>query len=73
MPAQILENAEGGTAGTLITALDNCATPCGRRLLRQWLLRPLGRVSDIEARQDAVEDLISAAAEAAGDARRLMG
>jgi DNA mismatch repair protein MSH6 len=68
----VLENSTGGAAGTLIASLDNCATACGRRLLRQWLLRPLGRIVDIEARQDAVEDLISVASQAVGDARRLM-
>jgi len=69
---EVLENTEGGAEGTLIAALDNCATAAGRRLLRQWLLRPLGRVAAIEERQEAVADLMSTAAEAAGEARRLM-
>ena len=58
--------------GTLISALDNCATPCGRRQLRQWLLRPLCRIAAIEERQDAIADLMDVAMDAAGEARHLM-
>ena len=68
--AQVLENSTGGTQGTLLAAVDNCATPAGRRLLRQWLVRPLGRVAAIEARQDAVAALMGPAAEAASLARK---
>ncbi|GIL60874.1 hypothetical protein Vafri_15713 [Volvox africanus] len=70
---EILENSEGGSAGTLLSVLDNCATPFGRRRLRQWLCRPLGRITDIEARQDAVAELMGSLAEAAGQARKLLG
>ncbi|GIL69309.1 hypothetical protein Vretimale_13435 [Volvox reticuliferus] len=69
---EILENSEGGSAGTLLSVLDNCATPFGRRRLRQWLCRPLGRITDIEARQDAVAELMGSLAEAAGQARKLL-
>lgn len=52
-------------------ALDNCTTPAGKRLLSQWLCRPLLHISDISARQDAVQDLISPeCAEAVGAARK---
>ena len=67
---QVLENSTGGTAGTLLAAVDNCATPAGRRLLRQWLVRPLARVSAIVARQDAVAALMGPAQDAAGRARK---
>ena len=50
---EILENTEGGIVGTLMAALDHCTTPFGRRRLRQWLCRPLCRIADIVARQDA--------------------
>ncbi len=70
MRSQVLENSTGGTQGTLLAAVDNCATPAGRRLLRQWLVRPLGRVAAIEARQYAVAALMGPAAEAAGRARK---
>ncbi|KAG2496433.1 hypothetical protein HYH03_005657 [Edaphochlamys debaryana] len=70
---EILENGEGGSAGTLLSVLDHCTTPFGRRRLRQWLCRPLGRIPDIEARQDAVEALMGGElAEAAGATRKLL-
>lgn len=52
---EILENALGGTQGSLLGLLDHCTTPFGRRRLRRWLTRPLYRSEDITARQDAVE------------------
>ncbi|KAL4517804.1 hypothetical protein Ndes2526A_g02182 [Nannochloris sp. 'desiccata'] len=67
---EIMENSEGGVVGTLLAALDHCTTPFGRRRLRQWLCRPLCRVSDIVLRQDAVQDLMGPAEEAAGTARK---
>ncbi len=52
--------------------LDHCTTPFGRRRLRQWVCRPLGRIPDIEERQDAVAELGGGLAEAAGQARKLL-
>lgn len=52
---EILENALGGTQGSLLGLLDHCTTPFGRRRLRRWLTRPLYRIKDIERRQDAIE------------------
>ena len=42
---------------TVYDLLDTTKTPMGSRLLRQWLLAPLTRAADIEARHDAVEVL----------------
>jgi DNA mismatch repair ATPase MutS len=52
---EVLENALGGTQGSLLGLLDHCTTPFGRRRLRRWLTRPLYRIADITRRQDAVE------------------
>lgn len=52
--------------------LDNCTTPFGRRRLRQWLCRPLGRITAITHRQDAVAALSGPLADAAGQARKLL-
>src|SRR5581483_7765864 len=41
--------------------LDETTTGMGARLLRQWLLRPLVRIGEIETRLDAVEELKGAA------------
>ena len=73
LPSQLVSNAEGTTHGTLLERLDHCATAAGRRLLREWLLRPLTRVSDIRARQDAVAALCGEGGEAMVQARRVMG
>lgn len=67
---EVLTSSEGGTSGSLLSVLDHCVTPFGRRRLRQWLCRPLFRVDDIVERQDAVEALAGAVAEAAAKARR---
>lgn len=43
--------------GSLLWALDQCATSMGARLLRTWLERPLLQRAVIEERLDAVEEL----------------
>ncbi len=48
-----------GKAGpTLISVLDQCATPLGSRLLRWWLLHPSLDKRVIRDRHDQVEDLV---------------
>jgi DNA mismatch repair ATPase MutS len=42
---------------TLLSTLDHCVTPFGRRLLREWLARPLLLKESIKQRQMAVKDL----------------
>lgn len=48
---------EGGakSKGTLHSVLDHTQTAFGGRLLKRWLLQPLTRKEEIEARHDAVE------------------
>lgn len=52
--------------GSLLWALDQCATSMGARLLRTWLERPLLQRAAIEERLDAVEELFTDAGLAAG-------
>ncbi len=58
-----LELFEGTTSatreGSLFGLLDTTQTPMGRRLLRQWLGRPLLRRDAITERHDNVEALVS--------------
>ncbi len=55
---ELVENqADGGRAGTLLQTLDATRTAMGARLLKQWLLRPLLHVPEIQDRLDAVEEL----------------
>lgn len=70
---QVLESSSGARTGSLMGALDQCTTPAGKRLLSQWLCRPLLRIADICARQDAVQALMAAdCAEAVGAARKAL-
>ena len=45
-------------AGTVLEVLDRTATPMGARLLRQWILAPLIRLPEIDARLDAVTAMV---------------
>ena len=52
---EITETIGGGKiAGSLLSVLDRCVTPMGRRLFRKWLNRPLLQIKNIQKRQDAV-------------------
>ncbi|KAI5077327.1 hypothetical protein GOP47_0007151 [Adiantum capillus-veneris] len=68
---EILESShDGSPRGSLFAQLDHCVTAFGRRLLRQWIVRPLLRLDAIVDRQNAVEDLKDIAAEAAAKFRK---
>ncbi len=51
------QTPDGGTERTLWRLLDKCRTPMGSRLLHQWILRPLTKPEQINARLDAVEEI----------------
>jgi DNA mismatch repair protein MutS len=46
---------------TLLATLDECSTPLGARQLKHWLLRPSIDRAEIEARWDAVTELVAQA------------
>jgi DNA mismatch repair protein MutS len=52
------DDAKSSGPTTLISALDVTVTGMGARLLRSWVLRPLLDPDGIEARLDAVEQLL---------------
>jgi DNA mismatch repair protein MutS len=55
---ELTENlADGGREGTLLSVLDLSETAMGSRRVRDWLLRPLARLEEIQDRLDAVEEL----------------
>lgn len=56
---EIFVNQSGGSSHTLISVLDNTQTSMGGRMLRRWLSRPLRDKTLIEARQDAIQELIT--------------
>ena len=55
---EIVEPLRTGEGGTLIEVLDRTQTPMGRRMLRRRILRPLVDREEIDARLDAVAELV---------------
>jgi DNA mismatch repair protein MutS len=49
---------EGREEGSLLSVLDMTVTPMGKRLIRQWVSKPLLNLEAIRARQDAVAHLV---------------
>ena len=39
----MLESSSGETSGALLSVMDACSTPAGRRRLKDWLCRPAGQ------------------------------
>lgn len=59
---EVFQNShDGSTEGTVFKLLANSITPFGKRLFKQWLCHPLRNIDAINARLDAVEDLIQLA------------
>ncbi|TEB23394.1 DNA mismatch repair protein msh6 [Coprinellus micaceus] len=56
---ELLVNNEGSEEGTLLSLLQRCITPSGKRLFRIWLCAPLKEAAALNARLDAVEDIIN--------------
>ncbi|XP_058631979.1 DNA mismatch repair protein Msh3 isoform X3 [Onychostoma macrolepis] len=48
----------GSVKGSLLWVLDHTQTPFGKRLLRKWVSQPLKSVIDIQARQEAVAEIL---------------
>jgi DNA mismatch repair protein MutS len=51
---ELTETLRGGAHGSLLHVLDMCVTPMGRRMLRQWVSKPLLDIAGIRERQDGV-------------------
>jgi DNA mismatch repair protein MutS len=71
-----------GRDGSLLETVDRTATSMGRRMLREWLLRPLTELPKIRLRQrivaelvanDALRDVLRARLRAVADLERLAG
>jgi DNA mismatch repair protein MutS len=43
---------------TVLQVIDTTCTPMGARLIREWLLRPLNQLAEINRRQESIECLI---------------
>jgi DNA mismatch repair protein MutS len=57
---EITQTARDSTFhGSLLWALDRTVTAMGSRSLRRWLLQPLLKLEEIQARQDSIAELVS--------------
>ena len=65
---ELVEAASGEKRHTLWGLLDGCRTPMGSRKLKAWLMHPSTDISEIERRQNCVEDLLDKT-----DARQSLG
>ncbi|MDD3589086.1 MAG: DNA mismatch repair protein MutS [Thermoguttaceae bacterium] len=54
---------DGRREGSFLATIDQCSTPMGSRLLAEWVAYPLTDSSSIVARQNAIEEILTRAAE----------
>jgi len=52
-------HSASGEGGSLLSVLDCCSTPMGRRTLKDWLSRPLLKLELIQSRHEAVDNFIT--------------
>ena len=57
---ELVDAVGGGKSGSLLSVIDGSVTAMGKRLVRQWLLRPLADASSIGRRLDGVETFVEA-------------
>ncbi|WWO97258.1 MAG: DNA mismatch repair protein MutS [Candidatus Dasytiphilus stammeri] len=55
---EITKNLSGGHDNTLLSIIDNTATPMGSRMLKRWLHKPTRDIQIIHSRQDSIEILL---------------
>lgn len=56
---ELTETIRGGdTVGSLLHILDHTVTPMGKRLIRQWVSKPLLDIETIQQRQAAIQALL---------------
>lgn len=56
---EIFSSLSGNDGVSLLQVLDRCSSPMGARLLRSWLAMPLKDIDAINARYDAVSELLA--------------
>jgi DNA mismatch repair protein MutS len=70
---QLVAKGDVPREATLLGVLDVTKTPMGARTLRNWILRPLSRVGEINRRLDEVEAFVNDRAELTAIRERLSG
>ncbi|XP_036382705.1 DNA mismatch repair protein Msh3 [Megalops cyprinoides] len=58
--------------GSLLWVLDHTQTPFGSRLMKKWVSQPLKSATEIQARQDAVAEILSSKSSALPSLRALL-
>ena len=53
---ELVQSGDGRRSGSLLDLLDLSCTAMGARRIREWILKPLVEISEIENRQDIVEE-----------------
>ena len=53
-----LYTQRSGQKNTVLQIIDTTCTPMGARLIREWLLRPLNQLREINQRQESIECLM---------------
>src|SRR6266480_3475759 len=56
-----LVESRGARDASLLSVLDRSITPMGARKLRAWILQPLRNLSELERRQQMIDDLLQEA------------
>uniref|UniRef100_A0A8C6ZWX2 DNA mismatch repair protein MSH3 n=1 Tax=Nothoprocta perdicaria TaxID=30464 RepID=A0A8C6ZWX2_NOTPE len=70
---EILQNqTDMKTKGSLLWVLDHTKTSFGRRRLKKWVTQPLTKCSDINARLDAVSEILLSEASVFGQIQNLL-
>ncbi|KAJ8285541.1 hypothetical protein GJAV_G00027990 [Gymnothorax javanicus] len=68
----LCNQTDGKVKGSLLWVLDHTQTPFGRRLMKKWVSQPLKSATEIWARQDAVEEILSSESSALPSVRALL-
>uniref|UniRef100_A0AAY4C624 DNA mismatch repair protein MSH3 n=1 Tax=Denticeps clupeoides TaxID=299321 RepID=A0AAY4C624_9TELE len=62
----------GAVRGSLLWVLDHTQTPFGRRMMKKWVTQPLTSALEIQARQDAVAEILASGSTALPTVRTLL-
>jgi DNA mismatch repair protein MSH6 len=68
----LVNNFDHSPRGSLFTFMNRCRTPFGKRLLKEWICKPLVRPEDIQNRIDAVSELMDDLSSESEAARTLL-
>jgi DNA mismatch repair protein MutS len=55
---ELIKTLSGDSQGSFFASIDRTSSKLGRRKLQNWLLQPLLNISEINARQEAVQELL---------------